>query len=166
MKKSPARTLFSDWLVGGAERLLRSRRLMRMPLLAYRARLGFLFGSRLVMVEHTGRKSGLTRQVLLEVFGHPAPGTYLAVSGFGAKAQWFRNVLSDPRVRISVGRRVSVSARARLLTGAEADGAIRAYAARYPRAWQTFKPVIESTLGQPIREGDTDLPIVAFDLEG
>ncbi|GAB3566360.1 nitroreductase family deazaflavin-dependent oxidoreductase [Spelaeicoccus albus] len=153
-------------LTRGAERVLRNRRLMRMPILLYRARLGFLLGSRFVLVEHTGRKSGLRRQVLLEVFGHPAPGSYIVVSGFGGKAQWFRNVQADPRVRISVGRRTSTPATARLLAGAEADDALHAYAARHPRAWETFKPVIESTLGRPIRDRDTELPLIAFDIDG
>jgi hypothetical protein len=45
----------------GAARLLRVRWLVRAPVWAYRARLGALFGSRLVMLEHTGRTSGRRR---------------------------------------------------------------------------------------------------------
>jgi hypothetical protein len=53
----------------GAARLLTVRWLVRPPVWAYRARLGVLFGSRLVMLEHTGRTSGRRRFVVLEVAG-------------------------------------------------------------------------------------------------
>ena len=56
--------------IGG--RLLRSRRLMRAPIWIYRARAGAIFGSRILMLEHTGRKSGLPRYAVLEVVDHPA----------------------------------------------------------------------------------------------
>lgn len=165
MTRFPARARLSERLAGGAARVLSNRRLMRLPIALYRARLGFLLGTRFMMVEHTGRKTGASRQVVLEVFGHPHPGTFLAVSGFGEKAQWFRNVRADPHVRISVGRHASSPATARVLTGAEARDALREYAARHGRAWRTFKPVIESTLGKPIDDGQTELPMVAFDLD-
>jgi hypothetical protein len=58
-------------------RILRSRTLMRAPIWIYRARLGFLFGSRMLMLEHIGRKTGLPRQVVLEVIDHPTPDTYV-----------------------------------------------------------------------------------------
>jgi hypothetical protein len=42
-------------------RVLANRALMRAPIWLYRARLGFLFGSRTLMLEHIGRKSGARR---------------------------------------------------------------------------------------------------------
>jgi hypothetical protein len=62
-----------------------SERLVRAPVGLYRARLGFLLGSRLLMLEHTGRKSGARRYVVLEVVGHPRPRTYVVASGFGGR---------------------------------------------------------------------------------
>lgn len=59
------------------------------PIWLYRARLGFVLGSRTLMLEHVGRKSGAKRYVVLEVVGHPAPDTYVVASGFGEHAQWF-----------------------------------------------------------------------------
>ncbi|HYO00348.1 MAG TPA: hypothetical protein VET27_00005, partial [Mycobacterium sp.] len=38
------------------------------------ARLGFLFGSRMSMLEHIARRSGAKRHLVLEVFDHPASG--------------------------------------------------------------------------------------------
>lgn len=51
------------------------RRLARSPLWFYRRGLGSVLGDRLLMLEHRGRTSGLTRQVCLEVVDRPAPGT-------------------------------------------------------------------------------------------
>ncbi|WP_296366490.1 MULTISPECIES: nitroreductase family deazaflavin-dependent oxidoreductase [unclassified Pseudonocardia] len=133
---------------------------MRAPIWIYRMRLGFLFGSRMLMLEHVGRRTGQRRRVVLEVFGHPASDRYLVVSGFGDRAQWFRNVRAHPQVRVSVAGRRSVPATARVLGSAEADAALARYAARYPRAWRTFKPVLESTLGTSIDQEHTALPIV------
>ena len=53
----------------------------------YKARAGALFGSRILMLEHIGRKSGTPRYAVLELVDHPAPETYVVASGFGRKAQ-------------------------------------------------------------------------------
>lgn len=147
-----------------AARLLRARWLVRAPVGLYRARLGFAFGSRLIMLEHTGRKSGARRHVVLEVVDHSRPGTYVVVSGFGDRAQWFRNVRADPRVRVYAGSRRPAAATARLLSAEEAAGALTAYATRHPRAWARLKPVLEATLGAHIDVTGTSLPVIAFDL--
>lgn len=144
--------------------LLRNRALMRAPIALYRARLGFLLGSRLLMLEHLGRKSGVARHVVLEVIGHPEPGVYLVASGFGARAQWYRNVLAHPGVRVSVARHHAAPATARRLPAAEADAAITDYARRHPRAWAKFKNVLENTLGTTITEQNTALPILELRL--
>ncbi|MEV0085192.1 hypothetical protein [Saccharopolyspora sp. NPDC050642] len=44
-----------------------SRLLFRLPIHLYRWGLGWLFGSRLVLVNHVGRVTGKPRQVVLEV---------------------------------------------------------------------------------------------------
>jgi hypothetical protein len=51
---------------------LQTRWLVRSPIWAYRAGLGLVFGSRLLMLEHRGRVSGLSRYVVLEVVDHPS----------------------------------------------------------------------------------------------
>jgi deazaflavin-dependent oxidoreductase (nitroreductase family) len=148
-----------------AAALLRIRWFVRAPIRLYRARLGFLFGSRLLMLEHTGRTSGMRRYVVLEVIARPAPGRYVVASGFGARAQWFRNVRADPHVRVYLGGRPPVPAAAHTLTGEQSASALAAYADAHPRAWRTLKPVFEATLGATIGEQETTLPLVAFDLD-
>lgn len=149
-----------------AAALLRVRWVVRAPIGLYRARLGFLLGSRLLMLEHTGRKSGARRYVVLEVVDRPRPGTYLVVSGFGARAQWLRNVRASPHVRVWAGGRRPAAATARLLSSEETAAALAAYAGRHPRAWAALKPVFETTLGTPIGDHGTRLPMIALELAG
>src|ERR1051326_5078584 len=102
-------------IAGAAAGLLRARWLVRAPVWLYRARLGVLVGPRFLMLEHTGRKSGTRRYVVLEVVEHPSPGTYLVVSGFGDRAQWFRNIRANPQVRVRTLSRRPAPATARIL---------------------------------------------------
>jgi deazaflavin-dependent oxidoreductase (nitroreductase family) len=146
-------------------RLLRSRRLMRAPIWIYKARAGALLSSRLLMLEHIGRKSGARRDVVLEVVDHPTPETFIVASGFGSKAQWLRNIEANPRVRIYAGIRARADATARVLDQHEADSVLAAYRDRHPRAWAQFKPVLEETLGGPIHDTNTELPLVELRLD-
>jgi deazaflavin-dependent oxidoreductase (nitroreductase family) len=146
-------------------RLLRSRRLMRAPIWIYKARAGALLGSRLMMLEHIGRKSGARRYAVLEVVNHPDPHTYVIASGFGEKAEWFRNVRANPHVRVYAGSHAPAPATARVLTQQEADHALAEYIGRHPQAWAGFKSVLEQTLGGPITDTNTQLPMVELRLE-
>ena len=159
---SPAARAVAAWAAG----LLRVRWLVRAPNGLYRARLGFVFGSRLLMLEHVGRNSGTRRYVVLEVVARPRPGTYVVASGFGTRAQWFRNVRTNPHVRVYATGRRPAPATARLLTSDETAAALAAYAAAHPRAWAALKPVFETTLGARISDQDTSLPMIALKLAG
>lgn len=141
-------------------RALRTPALMRAPLWVYRAGLGFLFGSRILMLEQVGRRTGLRRYVVLEVVEHPSPDTYVVPSGFGERSQWFRNVMARPDVRISVSRRRSVAATARRLSASEADAALGRYIDRHHRAWAALKGVLEDTLGKRVEPPGTELPLI------
>jgi deazaflavin-dependent oxidoreductase (nitroreductase family) len=153
-------------LATAAARLLRSRRLVRAPIWIYKARAGAVFGSRLLMLEHIGRKSGARRYVVLEVVDHPTPDTYVAASGFGTKAQWFRNVQANPKVRLYSGSHTPAAATARVLDPLEADRVLAAYSSRHRRVWARFKQVLEATLGSPINDTNTQLPMVELRLGG
>ncbi len=142
------------------DKVLHSPRLARAPIGLYRAGMGFVFGSRMLMLEHIGRKSGQRRYVVLEVIGHETPNSYLIASGFGESAQWFRNVMAEPRVRISTGRRRSIPAQARRMTTAEADAALSIYIERHPRAWKTLKGAIAGGFDGRLDPPGTELPIV------
>ncbi|MFR9752368.1 nitroreductase family deazaflavin-dependent oxidoreductase [Nocardia sp. 004] len=131
-------------------RMLKTRWLVRAPILLYRAGLGFLFGTRLLMLEHLGRRSGIRRYVVLEVVDRPAPDQYIIVSGFGTRAQWYRNVQADSRVRVWHGFRRGMPATATVMTTEEAKAALDDYIQRHPRAWKNLRDAIEHATGAPV----------------
>ena len=151
-----------DRLARAGAGLLRVRWFVRAPIWLYRARLGAVFGGRLLMLEHRGRSSGRRRYVVLEVVDHPEPGTHVVVSGFGRRAQWFRNIEVDPQVRVYLRSRRPLAAEARPLGPEEAAAALRRYAGAHPRAWASLRPVLEETLGARIEAEGTELPVVAL----
>lgn len=111
-----------------------ARLLFRLPIQLYRWRLGWLLGGRFMLLTHTGRKTGRPRQVVIEVVGgEPRNGGYLACSGFGAAAAWYRNILATPTVTIQVGRRRMVAVAEPLDADAGAE-AMATYASRNPWA--------------------------------
>jgi deazaflavin-dependent oxidoreductase (nitroreductase family) len=120
-----------------------ARTLARAPVWLYRARLGFLFGNRFLLIEHIGRRTGSARYVVVEVVERPGADRYVVASGFGERAQWFRNVLVTPRVRVSVGRRRLVPADASVLDPADAAAAVRRYRTAHPWAWRVLRPLLE-----------------------
>ncbi|OBH14141.1 nitroreductase family deazaflavin-dependent oxidoreductase [Mycobacterium sp. E1747] len=148
-----------------AARLLRSRRLVRAPIWLFKVRAGAVFGSRMLMLEHTGRNSGARRYAVLEVVDHPAPTTYVVASGFGRKAQWFRNVDADPRVRVYAGSRAPKRATARVMAQDEVDRTLAGYRSRHPKAWERMRPVLEGTLGASITDTGAPLPLVELRLD-
>lgn len=116
------------------------------------------------MLEHLGRKSGARRRVVLEVIDHPAPDVYVIASGFGTRAQWFRNIAANPNVRVYLGSHAPVPATAHVLDQQAADRTLARYRERHPRAWSQLKGVVEQTLGEPLTDTDTPLPLVELRL--
>ena len=137
-------------------RLLRVRWLMRMPIPLYRASLGWLFGSRLVMIEHRGRKTGERRFVVVEVIGFERNAVRVA-SGFGRGSQWYRNIEANGVAFISVGRFRRVRARARLLDAGQSAAALAGYARRHPSAWRHLHAAMDVAQG-----GEADIPVIEF----
>jgi deazaflavin-dependent oxidoreductase (nitroreductase family) len=115
------------------------------------------------MLEHVGRKSGLPRYVVLEVVDR-GTDSYTVAAGFGERSEWLRNLDAHPRAHISVGTSRRVPVEAQRLTADEAAEALRNYAASHPRAWSGLAPVFEQTLGEPIKESGTTLPLVRLTL--
>jgi deazaflavin-dependent oxidoreductase (nitroreductase family) len=131
-----------------------SRFLFRFPILIFRVGLGFLLGRRFLLLEHTGRKSGLPRDSVLEVIRYdPNEAAYYVVSGFGSQSDWYLNISKEPEVRIQVGRKW-MRARAETLPADRAEKEILGYAERYPR---TFKVLAQGLLGMRIGENKEDL---------
>ncbi|HEY4268261.1 MAG TPA: nitroreductase family deazaflavin-dependent oxidoreductase [Galbitalea sp.] len=148
------------WIPRVAGAVLRTRWVVRAPIFVYKARLGGIFGKRLLMLEHTGRKSGRPRNVVLEIIDRPTDGGFVVVSGFGDAAQWYRNIQAHPGVRLYLGSHRPVDAIAMPLGPDEATASLRRYADNYPKAWAALRPVLENTLGSAINIDCTNLPMV------
>lgn len=146
-------------------RLLRSRRLVRAPIWLYRIRAGALLGSRVMMLEHIGRTTGARRYVVLEVVDRPDPDTIVVASGFGTKAQWFRNIGVNPHVRVWLGSRRPAAGVAHPLDQSGVDRVLADYRTRHAKTWEQFKLVLEETLGQPITDTNAPLPMVEIRLQ-
>lgn len=141
-------------------RLLRNRRVVRAPISLYRHGLGWLMGSRVLMLEHIGRTSGQLRYVCLEVVERPGPDTVIVVSGFGERAQWYQNLRACPDCHVSLQRRRRVPARARFLADEESADVLERYQRVHPRAWRRLHGAIEHAAGHPVQS----LPMVELSL--
>ena len=122
--------------------LLRTRWLVRAPIWLYRARLGAIFGHRLLMLEHRGRVSGQRRYVVLEVVERRGEDEYVVVAGLGPSSQWYRNIKAHPHVHVSVGLRHRVPAAAEQLDPAAAAETLERYRHQHPTAFARLEPVI------------------------
>ncbi|MEV0108844.1 nitroreductase family deazaflavin-dependent oxidoreductase [Nocardia sp. NPDC050799] len=141
-------------------KLLQSRWFVRSPIWLFRARLGFLFGGRLLLLEHIGRKSGAARYVALETVDRPDADTVVIASGFGETAQWYRNLLAEPRCRVSIGGRYRALAVARAVDREAAAAVLDGYRIRHPKAYRKLSEIIEGATGRDI---DT-VPLVELSL--
>lgn len=135
-----------------------ARSLARAPISLYQAGFGFLFGHRVLMLEHIGRKTGLPRYVVLEVVRRLFEDTFVVAAGMGPTADWYRNVERQPQVRVWVGSRKAAVAVARPIEQSEARRHFEAYRAERPWTWRLLRPVISRLIGHP---GQTDEDLFA-----
>lgn len=126
----------------------------------FRIGLGFLFGERLLLLEHLGRTSGKARYVVLETVSRPTPNEILVASGFGTRSEWLQNLRTNPECFVSLGRLRRVPATAEVLDGGSASLALADYAREHPRAWQQLKGLMEELAGTE----DPEIPVVRLTL--
>lgn len=79
------------------------RIIKRPPQFLYAVGLGPLYGRIVLLLTTRGRKSGLPRVTPLQY--EEIDGTIYVASARGEKADWFRNIVADPRVEIRVRSR-------------------------------------------------------------
>lgn len=69
------------------------RALLGLPVHLYHAHLGVLLGHRFLLLVHTGRKTGLRRETVLEVVRYdPATRESVVAAGWGRRTGWLHNV--------------------------------------------------------------------------
>lgn len=72
--------------------------LFKWPVNLWRLGLAPVIGHHMMLITHTGRKSGLPRRTMTECYR--LDGRKYAPCAFGPKAQWYKNIAADPRVTI------------------------------------------------------------------
>ena len=116
------------------------RLFFRIPIHLYRLGLGWLFGGRIMLLNHVGRVSGKPREAILEVVAHdPADDSFVVASGWGPTAAWYRNIRHTPDVSIQVGRR-TISVTAEPLTEEQGADIFAQYATRHRTAAKYLLP--------------------------
>jgi deazaflavin-dependent oxidoreductase (nitroreductase family) len=142
-----------------------SRTFFRIPIWLYRIGLGWMLGKRMLHLTHTGRKSGLAREVVLEVVRYWEPSnTYVVGSAWGEKADWYQNVRAAPEVWIKVGR-VSSAAIAKSLSVEESERALLEYADHHPivlRYLSRFMGFESPRNEEDVRQIGRQLPMVGL----
>ena len=137
-------------------------RLYRAPVGLYRLRLGWLLGHRFLLLTHTGRKTGLPRQTVLEVMRHDSTtDTYVVAAGFGKRSNWYRNILASTNVTIEVGTQRR-RARARRLDPEEAFQEFSGYVLRHPIAARVVVRFLGFGKDATADQLAADIPVVAF----
>ncbi len=137
------------------------RLIFRAPILLYRIGLGGLMGKRLLMLTHTGRKSGLPRYAVLEVARHDSStGTFLVPAAYGRKADWYLNLQQTPEVVVNHrGRRLDVVAETLPVDDAAAEFAV--YAAAHPAAAKSLGKLMGVPFDDPEALAEK-VPLVAL----
>ena len=137
----------------------------RAPIWMFRTGLGWIMGSRFLLLTHIGRKTGLPRQTVLEIINEsPDRQVYTVVSGFGSKSQWYKNIIHNPKVKIQVGTK-KFQALARRLDPDQAEKVFQDYIQRFPRGFQTLAYLIGYQIEhteEGYRKFSRQIPIIQF----
>lgn len=139
---------------------------LRLPIFLYRIKLGWLLGDRFLMLTHTGRKSGLPRQTVIEVVKHDkAKQTYYVVSGWGEKADWYRNIRKTPQVTVQSGRR-KFQTNAEFIPVEKAIDIVSTYAREHPVAFNELSGLFLGERMKPVSDAPEriarKMPMMAF----
>jgi deazaflavin-dependent oxidoreductase (nitroreductase family) len=133
-----------------------SRLAFRFPIWLYHSHLGWLMGYRFVLLTHTGRKSGLPRQTVLEVVRyHKKTGACVVASGWGVKSDWFQNVTANPKIVYQVQNR-RLAGIAERLAPEEGAQELFEYARHYPLAFRE----LARFMGYRVDESEEDIRAV------
>jgi deazaflavin-dependent oxidoreductase (nitroreductase family) len=117
------------------------KHVLRLPVTLFRWRLGFLFGDRLILITHRGRRTGRALQTVVEVVEHDGvSGEYVVCSGTGPEADWYRNLRSASAIAVQVGNRTWIPVQS-FLDGDEAAARFARYEQAHPR---TARRLLES----------------------
>jgi deazaflavin-dependent oxidoreductase (nitroreductase family) len=141
------------------------RLVLRLPIYLYHLDLGWLLGHRGLLLIHQGCKSGLLRETVLEVIRYdPATKESVVLSGWGEKADWYRNIKVTPAMEVRTGGERYVPEQ-RFLSPEENRAEITHYELHHSLAVRIFAKAFGYPLGRTEsmrREFASSLRLVAF----
>ena len=145
------------------------RLLFHAPVHLYRWRLGRLLGRRFLLLIHIGRHSGMRRETVLEVLEYRPKGPEaIVMSAFGTKADWLRNIESNPTVEVIIGSRHFPAAH-RFLKPDEAVEVLKGYLERNRLIARIVRLVLSELAGwnfegsqEQCRRVVEQLPLIGF----
>lgn len=112
------------------------RALFRAPIRLYRWNLGWMMGGRFLLLTHSGRKSGLARQTVIEVVSHDQEtGVYYVAAAWRDRSDWYHNIQQNPVVGVQVMVH-KFEARAEQISVAEGEERLWDYAQKHPFAFR------------------------------
>jgi len=121
--------------------------LLNMPVHLYHARLGFLLGHRFLLLVHTGRRTGLSRETVLEVIRYdPVTREAVVAPGWGSRTGWLHNVEAGLAREVWIGRERFVPAY-RVLATDEAERIFADYERRNRLGAPLVRAVISRLVG-------------------
>src|SRR5574338_976646 len=136
----------------------------RLPIGLYRLGLGGLLGKRFLLLTHTGRKTGLERQTVLEVVRFDQETSTLTVAaGFGTRSDWYQNIRANQHVVVQFEQKRWPMV-AEFLSPVQSGEILLSYARNYPRALKMLAGFLGYRLdGSPesIRALGQDLALLA-----
>lgn len=111
------------------------KKLLHLPVVLQRHGFGRLLGSRVLIIEHTGRRTGRCYQTPVEVVAHEShPTSWTVVAAWGGRPSWLANIeaAAAPAVMVA-GRRYDAPVQQRLDPD-EACDVLTAYVCAHPFA--------------------------------
>ena len=79
-----------------------NRSIFKTPILLWRMGLGRFLGKHMLVLTTWGRKSGLPRHTMLSYY--EMNGSLFVLSGWGSKADWYRNILANQAVTVQTDK--------------------------------------------------------------
>lgn len=136
------------------------RALYRVPILEWRLGLGPLFSRTVLILSTTGRKSGLVRRTAVQY--HPCKGRVYVLNGYGERADWYRNLLADPRATLQSAAGVEHVRGRRVTDEAELNAAFDCFA-RSPALRLVARLIGVPLTREALRANREQFLLVAFD---
>ena len=120
------------------------RALLGLPVHLYHAHLGVLLGHRFLLLVHTGRRTGIRRETVLEVIRYDRVSREAVVAaGWGRRTGWLHNVEAGLAREVWIGRERFVPA-FRVLAADEAERLF----ADYERRNRLIAPLVRAVISR------------------